>query len=105
MRTGETMATTWSFEETVASDEQQGRVTAARSLARPTRIRTGTAEPGGGSGAAGGGAAGGGGSGAGWGAGTGAGGEGRGFGREAAWGAVVGACGTFGVGRVEPTQA
>jgi hypothetical protein len=63
------MATTWSFEETVDSAEQQGRVTAARSLARPTRMRSGSAVLGTGSGAAGGGEAGDIGSGAGCGAG------------------------------------
>src|SRR4051794_36525960 len=46
MRTGDTMARTRSLPETVVSPEQQGRVTAGRSLARPTRIIRGPAVPG-----------------------------------------------------------
>src|SRR5579885_2555619 len=104
IRTGCTMASTWLSAETVVSPEQQGRVIAARSEARPTRMVIGAmgaddAPP-----ACGGRA--GGGSGAGEGAGTGAGaGDFRGAGREGL-GRELGRGGTvFGLaGRVEPAQ-
>ena len=101
MRTGCTMASTRSSPETVVSPEQQGRVTEARSLARPTRMRCGSAGLGvaaGGGASATGGAGAGAGAGLTWGAagGTGA---GRLFGRDAGRGAVFGRAGW-----VEPAQ-